>query len=169
MDPENQLATNDMSGHLAHNADLSIKAIIGLGACGQLCAATHRESEARLYLALARKYAQQWQSMADDNDHYRLAFDLPGTWSQKHNLIWDQVLVLNLFPPEVARKELAFYRTKLNVFGLPFDNRATYSLVDWTIWTASLAKSKADFEEYVAPLYRFANESPSRVPLMVFY
>jgi hypothetical protein len=169
LDPENQLATNDMSGHLAHNTDLSIKAIIGLGAYGQLCAATHRESEARAYLDLARKYAQEWQARADDGDHYRLAFDRPGTWSQKHNLIWDRVLGLDLFPPEVARKELAFYKTRLNVFGLPFDNRETYTLLDWTVWTASLAESKADFEHFVAPLYRFANESPSRVPLTDYY
>ena len=169
MDPENQLATNDMSGHLAHNTDLSIKAIIALGAYGQLCAATHRESEGRSYLDLARRYAKEWQSKADDGDHYRLAFDRPGTWSQKHNLIWDRVLGLNLFPPEVARRELEFYRTKLNVFGLPIDNRETYSLVDWTIWTASLAQSKVDFEQFVAPLYRFANESSSRVPLTDWY
>jgi hypothetical protein len=169
MDPENQLATNDMSGHLGHNTDLSIKAILGIAAYGKLCEMTNRSDEAKSYLATAREYANKWASMADDGDHYRLAFDRPGTWSQKHNLIWDRVLGLDIFPASVAQKETAFYMTRLNRYGLPIDNRESYSLVDWTVWTAALSDSKGTFETLIQPIYRFADESPDRVPLADWY
>ena len=67
------------------------------------------KAKADEYFKLAREFAQRWVKEADDGDHYRLAFDQPGTWSQKYNLIWDKLLGLNLFPSDVARTEIKFY------------------------------------------------------------
>jgi len=169
LDPENQLSTDDFAGHLAHNANLSIKAILALGAYGMLAGMTAHSREAAQYRQTAQEFARKWEGLAAEGDHYRLAFDKPGTWSQKYNLVWDKLLGLNLFPADIARKETAFYLKTQNQYGLPLDNRKDYTKLDWVLWTATLAEKPADFEALVAPAYAFANESASRVPLTDWY
>jgi hypothetical protein len=169
LDPENQLCTDDFAGHLAHNVNLSLKAILALGSYAQLSEMMKKPEEAKTYRRMAEEYARKWEQMARDNNHYRLAFDKPGTWSQKYNLVWDRILDLHLFSPDVARTEIGYYKKVLNKYGLPLDNRHDYTKVDWTVWSATLAESKDDFEALISPLYDFANESPSRVPLTDWY
>ncbi len=169
LDPENQLCTDDFAGHLAHNTNLSVKAIVALGGYAQLCDMVGKKDEGEAFRKTAKDMAQQWVKMADDGDHFRLAFDRPGTWSQSYNLVWDKLLDLKLFPPEVAAKSIAFYKTKQQKFGLPLDNRKSYAKLDWTVWSATLATEPADFRAFIDPLYRFAHESKSRVPLTDWY
>ena len=169
LDPENQLSTDDFAGHLAHNANLSIKAILALGAYGRLAEMTGHAQTAAEYRRTAQEFAKKWEGLAAEGDHYRLAFDKAGTWSQKYNLVWDKLLGLNLFPAEIARKEIAFYLKTQNPYGLPLDNRRDYTKLDWVLWTATLAEKQSDFEALVAPAYQFANDSASRVPLTDWY
>jgi hypothetical protein len=169
LDPENQLCTDDFAGHLAHNANLSIKAILALRSYADLCALTGKKAEAASYKKLSEDFAKKWTVMADDGDHYRLAFDKPGTWSQKYNLVWDKILGYGLFPPEVARKEMAFYKKSQLAYGLPLDNRKTYTKIDWVLWTATLAETPADFAALVDPVFDWLNKTPTRVPLTDWY
>ncbi len=134
-----------------------------------MCRLKGQGGRADEFVRVAKDYAKQWQKMADDGDHYRLAFDKPGTWSQKYNLVWDRLLGLGLFPSEVAAAEVAYYKSQLRPFGLPLDNRETYTKLDWEVWTATLADSREDFEQLMEPVYRFVSETPDRVPLSDWY
>ncbi|HEX4351107.1 MAG TPA: DUF5127 domain-containing protein, partial [Verrucomicrobiae bacterium] len=84
LDPEEQLCTDDFMGHLAHNANLSVKAILGLAAYGNLCKMRGDTADAERYAQLAKVDAEHWVKVAADDDHYRLAFNKPKTWSQKY-------------------------------------------------------------------------------------
>src|ERR1041384_6731969 len=168
-DPENQLCTDDFAGHLAHNVNLSAKAICGLGAFAKLSEMRGDKPKADEYFKVAREFAQRWVKEADDGDHFRLAFDKPGTWSQKYNLIWDRILGLNLFPADVAKKEMAYYRKIQNSYGLPLDNRKGYTKLDWITWTATLTQDRGDFEALVDPIYKFLNETTNRSPMTDWY
>ncbi|RYX86452.1 DUF4965 domain-containing protein [bacterium] len=168
-DLDNQLSTDDFAGHLAHNVNLSGKSIEALGAYAQMCEMRGETAEAKRVRGIAEGMTQQWIAAAKDGDHYKLAFDKSGTWSQKYNLVWDSILNINLFPDSVTDTEMAYYKTKLNRYGLPLDSRETYTKLDWTLWSAALTGRKADVIALTAPIYDFANESSSRVPLTDWY
>jgi hypothetical protein len=168
-DPENQLCTDDFAGHLAHNVNLSAKAIEALASYAFLCEMNGNKDEAAKTRLLCRRFVADWIAQSADGDHTRLAFDLPGTWSQKYNLVWDKVSGYNLFPDSLIQKELKYYKKNQAKYGLPLDIRERYTKNDWITWTASLSDNLQDFESLFNPVYDFACKTPQRVPVTDWY
>jgi Glutaminase A six helical-hairpin domain/Domain of unknown function (DUF5127)/Domain of unknown function (DUF4964) len=168
-DPEDQLCTDDFMGHLAHNANLSIKAILAIAAYGQLCRMRGDAPAAARYRSRAKEYAQHWMEVADDGDHYRIAFDRANTWSQKYNLVWDKLLGLDIFPPKVAQTEVAYYKKTLQRYGVPLDSRTRLTKTDWCLWSAALAENRRDFEAIISPIFDYLNETSARLPFVDSY
>ena len=169
-DPENQLCTDDFAGHLAHNCNLSLKAIMGIAGLALIYRMLGRDADADGLMEEAKKMADSFIERASNGDgSFRLAYDRPGTWSMKYNAVWDKLWGTGIFDPMVLQSEFASYRKHVNPYGMPLDNRSDYTKSDWLIWTGTLAQEKDDFIDYVTPLWKNYHHTESRVPATDWY
>ena len=168
--PGNQLCTDDFKGPSEQNTNLSIKAILAVAAYADLIpyiGGNTRDIEK--FNQYAKEMALLWEADARDGDHYRMEFHKPGTWSQKYNLVWDKMWGLNLFPAEVLDREIKYYLTKQQKYGLPLDCRDLQTKSDWILWTAAMAPDTDTFLQFADRHYDYVNETPSRIPLSDYY
>lgn len=165
VDTGKQIDADSFAGRYPHNANLSVKGVIGIASYALLAETLGKHEEAEKYMMAAKEMANEWEKLAFDGGHYRLAFDQPDSWGQKYNLIWDKLLDLNLFPEKVVELETAFYATKLETYGYPLNSGTEYAKADWTMWVAALHNDRQKFRESIFPLYKYMNENKNRVPM----
>ena len=169
-DPENQLCTDDFAGHLAHNCNLSLKAIVGLAGLSIIFTMLGAKRKAKEYMKKAEDMADIWSVTADNGDgSYKLAFDREGTYSMKYNAVWDKLFGTRLFAPELIRSEVLSNFSHFGTYGMPLDNRSLYTKSDWLVWTATMCTTDDEFRAYIAPLWQAYHKSPTRVPLTDWY
>lgn len=168
-DPENQLCTDDFAGHLAHNANLSVKAIMGIAAWGMVLKMLGKDNDSEKYTDIAKKYAAKWKNTAFSGDHYRLAFDKEDSWSIKYNLVWDKLFGLNIFDEDIFTDEVNYYMSKINKYGLPLDSRSDYTKSDWQMWSTVLCDNKEYTDAIVSAMLKMLAETPDPIPFTDWY
>lgn len=171
-DPENQLCTDDFKGFSSRNSNLAVKATMGIAAYAEMCKMLGHNAEYEKNMAIASDFAHYFVDHAKTKDgkSYRMEFDgKDSDWSLKYNMVWDKMMGWNLYNDkytgDVAAKEIAFYLTKLNKYGLPLDSRDETTKSDWVAWTAAMATNQKDFEKIMDLEYDYANETVTRWPL----
>ncbi|MBQ2923651.1 MAG: DUF4965 domain-containing protein [Tyzzerella sp.] len=168
-DPGEQLCTDDFAGHLAHNVNLSAKAIMGIEAYALIMKLCKDQEAYSKYHEKAKQMAASWEARANAGDHYMLSFGETDTWSLKYNLVWDKLFKSNLFSDKVYEKELKWYVSKINEYGVPLDSRRDYTKSDWILWCATMTEDKEEFEKLVAPVAKYLEQTETRVPFSDWY
>uniref|UniRef100_A0A7S2DPC0 Glutaminase A central domain-containing protein n=1 Tax=Octactis speculum TaxID=3111310 RepID=A0A7S2DPC0_9STRA len=166
-DPEDQLCTDDFEGASPHNSNLAAKGIVALEAWAEvLMLIEGQEDAAALYSSKAKEFSSDWLELALDpaGDHYKMEYDLDDTFSLKYNLFFQYVLELDgPFDDSVMAMENKFYESQQNTYGVPLDNRADFTKLDWSMWVAAMA-SDDQFAAITNMTWYWANETTSRVP-----
>lgn len=168
-DPGEQLCTDDFAGHLAHNTNLSVKAIMGIEAYSMLLGQLDDLEGQKKYHTIAKEMAADWEKRAFAGDHYTLSFGAPESWSLKYNLVWDKLFRSDLFSRKVYETELAWYENHIGPYGTPLDSRKTYTKSDWICWCAAMSENEAQAKKLIAPIAAYLENSPTRVPFGDWY
>ena len=162
-DPADQLCTDDFAGRLARNCNLSLKAILGIAAYADL-------SGDASYMEIAKKWAANWENDAKaDHVGTRLTFDKGESWSMKYNMVWDSLLGYGIFSDEVKKNEIKVYTEKMNRYGVPLDSRASFTKIDWLMWSTCIWNDKEYFDKVCEAITNMLNETTDRVPMTDWY
>ena len=154
-DPANQLCTDDFAGHLPHNCNLSIKAIMGIAGFAGILDRLGKKEGAAEYMTKAREYADSFLLRAANTDgSFRLAYDCPDTYSIKYNAVWDKLWKTELFPESFYSGEIERYKKEMLPYGVPLDSRERYTKSDWTLWVTCLCQNNSDFKLFVDRIWK---------------
>lgn len=137
---------------------------MGIEAYAKIAKLMGNGEEAEKYHAIAANMATDWERRALADDHYMLAFGNAESWSLKYNLVWDKVWHTKLFSDQVYTAELSYYQKQSREFGVPLDNRATYTKSDWILWCAAMTSDIDQRKALISPVAHYLKDTSTRVP-----
>lgn len=168
--PENQLCTDDFSGHLKNNINLAIKAAVAIACYAEMCMASGDGTAYREYRSAALSFSSEIVALEEERGHLPLTWDSDSdTYSLKYNLAFDRLLGLGLFPESLCEREVDFCLTKCKKYGIPLDGRADFTKSDWLLFMASLTRSDEKRRQIAGLVDGYLRESPDRLPFGDWY
>ena len=166
--PESQLCTDDFAGHLANNVNLAIKALVGIESFSVICEKLKKKGMAVQYREKAKRFAAALKQEAG-NDIWPLAYGKKDTYSLKYNILFDKLFGFHLIGKETCERETDYYIKKNERFGVPLDNRASYTKSDWILWVAALTDEQKKMKALYEPVLKYLAQTPSRLPFGDWY
>ena len=161
-DPENQLCTDDFMGHLAHNANLSVKAILAWPPTASSAGMRGDHDTAAKYQRPGAGHGPQ----LDEDGRRRRPLPprlrpaaTPGARSTTSSGTSSSASTSSR--PRWRGKEMAFYKTVMQTYGLPLDSRKTTPSPTGPSGRPPWRPIRATFE---ASSSRCANSSTRRPP-----
>ena len=137
--PGIQLSTDDFAGELVNQTNLAIKGIVGIQAMSAVARIAGAASDAANYSDTASAYFKQWEYFGIDPSgrHTLLSYEWRSSYGLLYNTFPDKLLNLGIIPPSLYAMQSDWYPTISQVFGVPLDNRHSYTKSDWEMWTAA--------------------------------
>ncbi|KZV92933.1 DUF1793-domain-containing protein [Exidia glandulosa HHB12029] len=168
--PADQLSTDDFAGRLANQTNLAIKGIVGIKAMGMIAELVGDAESAANYTAIATSYVEQFQTfaIAKDGSHLTLSYGHDDTWGLAYNLFGDRLIGANIFPQSIYDMQNAWYKTKLQKYGIILDTRNTWSKSDWQLWIAAISDDELK-HGIVSSLVRFYSDGINSTPMSDLY
>lgn len=165
--PAMQMSTDDFAGALSNQTNLALKGIVALEAMSILANMTGNSADGANYSTTAHNYIAQWQNLGIAQDanprHATLAYGMNDTHGLLYNLYADQYVQTNLVPRSVYQTQSDFYPTIFNEYGVPLDNRHSYTKSDWEMWCAAIADTNTR-NKFLQVLAKWINETPTDGP-----
>ncbi|GAA5819993.1 hypothetical protein JCM3770_006817 [Rhodotorula araucariae] len=157
--PAEQLSTDDFAGTLSNQTNLAMKAIVGIGAMGELANGVGKWTDRVHYRSVAKAYAKEWSKMALTEKggarHAKLAYQDEDSWGTLYNLYGDRALNLRLFDRHLYKDQSAWYSQKYKEYGLPLDSRHLWAKTDWHMFAAASATDAEGRDRFIDNLVKY--------------
>lgn len=167
--PTNQLCTDDFSGRLDKNVNLSIKSTIALRCFYEIAKKMNDKKAAKDFKEGYKDFVAHIEMISKELGYLPLTYqDGDNRYSLKYNLAFDTAFKFHLFSKELYQREFNEYKKHSDLFGTPLDPRSDYVKADWSMWVASFADESLKKELIKETIY-FLENSKARYAFPDWY